>query len=223
MNRRKWTSRIAWALAWLASSPATAADPGFYVTAALGRGGEDPTSNGTNISNFQGIVHVEPDRVAVDDGSLAWSVGLGYRINRYLAGEVEYVDFGTADIREHYDLGSSAPFPFPTELDLQFSSKVTGPVLSVLGTLPVGDRFEVFLRGGALFASREYSVGGNLSFGQQEKLASTVWLAGAGVTWSFAPRWGVRAEYQQSGELDDSLISGETKVDRLTVSALFRF
>jgi len=222
MNRMTGFSGIAWALACLAAFPAMAADPGFYVTASLGRGGEDPTSNGTNISNLQGIVHVDPDRVAVDDGDLAWSVGLGYRINRYLAGEVEYVDFGTTDIREHYELGS-APFPFPTELDLQFSSQVTGPVLSVLGTLPVGDRFEVFLRGGALFASRDYSVGGSISFGQREKLASTVWLAGAGVTWSVAPRWGLRAEYQQSGELDDSLISGETKVDRLAVSALFRF
>ena len=223
MQSMKWKTAIAIALACLAAGRASAADAGFYVTASLGQGSEDPTSNGTNISNLQGIVHVDPDRVAVDDGDLAWSVGLGYRINRYLAGEVEYVDFGTADISEHYDLGNSAPFPFPTELDLQFRSHVTGPALSVLGTLPVGAQLEIFVRGGALFASREYSVGGNIRFGQHEKLASTVWLAGAGLTWSPAEHWGIRAEYQQSGDLDQSLISGETQVDRLTLSALYRF
>jgi opacity protein-like surface antigen len=218
----KWTSMVAASLVGLVASRAEAADPGFYVTATVGQGDENPKSNGTNIGNMVGIVHVDPDRVEVNDGSVAWSVGLGYRINDYLAGEVEYVDFGTTDIHEHYNIPNS--FPFPAELDVFYSSKVTGPVLSMLGTLPISNDFELFLRAGALFASREYSQNGQIRFsGQDQKFASTVLLAGAGASWSFAKHWGVRAEYQQSGSLGESLITGETKVKRLSLSALYRF
>jgi len=221
VTRKKWTSIVAASLVGLLASRAEAADPGFYVTATVGQGDENPKSNGTNIGNMVGIVHVDPDLIEVDDGSAAWSVGLGYRINDYLAGEVEYVDFGTTDVHEHYTIPNS--FPFPSELDVFYSSKVTGPVLSMLGTLPVGKDFELYLRGGALFASREYSLNGQIQFGRDQKFASTVWLAGAGASWSFAKHWGIRAEYQQTGTLDESLVTGETKVKRLSVSALYRF
>jgi hypothetical protein len=223
MDRMKWTSIAASLLLSLFATFAQAGEPGFYLFATGGTGQESPESIGINLGNPEGIVHVDPDRVEVDDGSLAWGVGLGYRINRYLAAEVEYADFGTTEIHEHY-LIAGQPIPFPTELDLTYSSKVTGPVLSVVGTLPLGQNFELFLRGGALFASREYGLEGQPDFGGQgEKFASNVWLGGAGATWSFAKRWGVRAEYQQSGSLDQTLLTGETRVKRISLSALYRF
>ena len=173
------------------------------MTATAGTSKEDPNSIGINIGNqLGGIVHVDPDRVEVDDGNLAWGVGLGYRINDHLAGEIEYAEFGTTDIREHYTIDNPGPIPFPSELDTAFSSKITGPVLSLLGTVPVGQNFEVFVRGGALFASREHQFGGQITFtGQDQKFADTVWLAGVGANWSFAKRWGVRAESSFGGAL----------------------
>jgi opacity protein-like surface antigen len=216
------TSRLMLSAALLSlfATGAGAAEPGFYVTASLGQGDENPSSAGANFGNSQGIFHAEPDSVAVDDGDLAWSGGLGYRINRYLAAEVEYVDFGTTDVIEHYNVDTpGSPVPFPTELDLDYSSHVTGPALSLLGTLPVGEHFELFLRGGALFADREFETGfGTLN----ESFSSTVWLAGVGVTWSFAQRWAIRAEYQQTGELSESFVSGETSLKRMSLTALFK-
>ena len=221
MNGRAWAASVAWALVCVTASPAGAADAGFYVTASLGQGREDPESAGTNVGNSMGVFHVDPVSVDVDDGALAWSVGLGYRINRYLSGELEYVDFGSTGIVEHYSVPNPAPFPFPTEFDFDFSSRVTGPVVSLLGTLPVGNQFEVYLRGGALFANREYSMNG---FGTlDENFASTVWLAGAGVTWSPARHWSIRAEYQQTGTLGKTLVAGETDLERMSLSAVFRF
>jgi opacity protein-like surface antigen len=224
VTRKKWTSILATALVGSLAGIAGAAEPGFYVTATVGTGDEDPKSAGTNFGNLQGIFHVDPDHVNVDDGNFAWGIGLGYRINDYLAGEVEYVDFGTTDIQEHYTIPNPGPFPFPSELDLNYSSKVTGPVLSVLGTLPLGQNFELFLRGGALFSSRERRTGGQIVFAPQEqKFASTVWLAGAGASWSFAKHWGIRAEYQQTGSLGKTIATGDTKLKRLSLSALYRF
>jgi OmpA-OmpF porin, OOP family len=220
MNR---TSIAASALFFLLATAAQASESGFYLFATGGTSEESPESIGINLGSSEGIIHVDPQRVEVDDGAFAWGVGLGYRINRYLAGELEYADFGTTDVHEHYS-DPDQPFPFPTEFDLTYSNKVTGPVVSVVGTLPLGQNFELFLRGGALFASREFNLEGQPTFeGQGQKFASTVWLGGAGATWSFAQRWGVRAEYQQSGSLDRTLLTGETKVKRISLSALYRF
>jgi opacity protein-like surface antigen len=211
------------AVSLLLASLAQAGEPGFYLTATGGMGNETPKSNGTNFGNSLGVIHVDPDQIEVNDGSFAWGVGLGYRINDFLAAEVEYADFGNTDVSEHYTVPNLGPIPFPAEFDLGYSSRITGPVLSILGTLPVGGSFELFLRGGALFASREFSQGQFSFGGQDQKFASTVWLAGAGANWSFAERWGVRAEYQRTGTLDETLITGDTRVTRISLSALYRF
>ena len=220
MNCRIWRSSIPAALLCLLATGASAAEPGFYVTASLGMADENPKSAGINVGNSLGIFHAEPDSVDVKDGDLAWGIGLGYRVNKYLAAEMEYIDFGTTDVAEHYSVEiPDAPIFSPAIIDLQYSSHVTGPALSLLGTLPLGENFELFLRGGALFGSREMKTG----FGDlDDEFSRTVWLAGAGVSWSFANRWAIRAEYQQTGELDESFVSGETRLKRMSLSALFK-
>jgi opacity protein-like surface antigen len=221
MKFMTWRSSLSAAVLCLFAARAGAADSGFYVAASVGMGDENPASAGANFGNSQGIFHAEPDSIDVDDGDLAWGVALGYRVNEYLAAEVEYIDFGTTDVVEHYsvDIPGGAPIPFPGVFDLDYSSNVTGPALSLLGTLPVSGNFELFLRGGALFSSRNYKTGFG---GLDENFSSTVWLAGAGVTWSFAKRWAIRAEYQQTGEISETFVSGETSLKRMALSALFR-
>jgi opacity protein-like surface antigen len=221
MKHKTWILAFSVALAGVVAARADAAEPGFYLSAALGQADEDPESVGTNVGNSLGIFHVDPQSVEIDDGSVAWGVGVGYRLNRYLAAEVEYIDFGTTDIVEHYSVPNMGPIPFPTEFDKDYSSRVTGPAMSVVGTLPIGERVELFVRGGALFASRHIEIGSVGTF--DEKFASTVWLAGAGVSWSFAQHWGVRAEYQLTDELDENIVAGETRVKRLSLGVLFRF
>jgi hypothetical protein len=189
----------------------------------MGQAEEDPKSIGTNIAiGFPptAIMHIEPDRVDVDESDVAWSVAVGYRINPYIAAEVEYMDFGTTDISEFYDLGPTPVPPFPSEITRRYSSKVTGPALSLLGSVPVGKGFDVFLRGGVLFADREFDF--PLSVGLDDAFASTVWLAGAGVNWSFASRWAIRAEYQRTGKLEETFLAGETELERMSLSVLFR-
>jgi hypothetical protein len=152
---------------------------------------------------------------------VAWSIAVGYQVNPYFAAEVEYIDFSTTDISEHYDL--SPIFPFSSDFTHEYSSKVTGPAFSMLGSVPVGKRVDVFLRAGVLFADRvvEFSpVAG--SDGLDEKFGSTVWLAGVGVDWSFANRWAIRAEYQRTGKLEETFLAGETELERMSLSALFR-
>lgn len=221
MKSKSWSAFLCVGMAGVCGGGALAAEPGFYLAASLGQADEDAKSNGTNVGNSFGVFHVDPDSVTVDDGNTAWSVAVGYQMNRFMAAELEYVDFGSTGISEHYSVPNQGPIPFPTEFDKDYSSNVTGPAVSLLGTFPIGEHFEIFVRGGALFASRQIELG---SIGTlDEKFASTVWLAGGGATWSFTKHWAIRAEYQQTGTLDETIVSGETKLKRLALSGLFRF
>src|SRR5688572_21217427 len=159
MNRTTGIVVAAVVFSSIAPAPALAADTGFYLSAGIGRAEEDPgKSNGANFSiGFPpaGVVHLEPERVDVDGGDTSWSVGMGYKFSQYFAAEVEYLDFGTTEIAEHYSL--DVP-PLPDEITLNYSSRITGSAISVLGSLPVGNGFEVYLRAGALYAHREFAV-----------------------------------------------------------------
>ena len=222
MNRKTWILIASAALTSISTAPSLAADLGFYFAVAMGQAEEDPKSIGTNIAiGFPptAIQHIDPERVDVDESDVAWSVAVGYRLNPYIAAEVEYMDFGTTDISERYDLSPPMP-PFPSEFTRRYSSRVTGPALSLLGSVPFGKGFDVFLRAGALFADRELEI--PLSVGLDDAFATTVWLAGAGVDWSFAGRWAIRAEYQRTGRIEETFLAGETELERMSLSVLFR-
>ena len=222
MNRA-WVLSASGLLASTGSAPVLAADTGFYLSAGIGRAEEDPgKSNGANFSiGFPpaGIVHVEPDRVEADGGDTAWSVGVGYKFSRYFAAEVEYLDFGTTEIAEHYSLDLP---PLPDEITLNYTSKLTGPAISVLGSLPLGKGFEVYLRAGALFADREIASLLPTDAGST-KFADTVWLGGVGVDWTFAGRWAIRAEYLTSGDSSATLFSGETAAESVLLRLRYKF
>jgi opacity protein-like surface antigen len=223
MNRTAYRVLTEAVVAFILASPALAADTGFYLTVGAGQAEEEPKSIGTNIGigfPISVIVHVDPDRVDVDSSGVAWNVGIGYRLNPYLAGEVEYLDFSSTDVTEHYSLDPPVSPPFPSDFTHRYSSKVTGPALSVLGLLPMRDNVDVFLRAGALFADRELEI--PRSIGLNAKFGSTVWLAGVGVDWSIADRWAIRAEYLRTGKLEETFFAGETELKRISLSATVR-
>jgi hypothetical protein len=236
MTRPTWKIIAAAALASIFTLPAVAAEPGFYFGATAGHAEEDPRSTGLNISVglFPTLIqHLDATRVDVDDSSVAWGALIGYRVNRYFAAELEYLDLGTAHISEHYDVTTLRPtlpgIPTRTpviignaEITRTYSSRIKGPALSALGTVPLGKGWDLFLRGGVLFADREVGIAQSVGV-DSNTFGSTVWLAGGGVDWSFAKRWAARAEYQRTGRLDDNLLIGDTRLERLSVSVLFRF
>jgi opacity protein-like surface antigen len=77
----------------------------------------------------------------------------------------------------------------------------------------------VFLRAGVLFADRELQMA---QFDRvDETFGSTVWLGGVGVNWAVASRWAVRAEYQQTGKFDETLLAGGSELRRAALSVLF--
>lgn len=228
---------------------AQAAEPGFYVAATASRVEQELDRNagfvpivvfapGTPSFNPSPTFPLRPsdpvggvfapfrtpDRVAVDDVDAGWSVALGYRVNQYLAAEVAYVDAGEASLTQYYSFGGLPGMP-PRESISSFDVNVRGPAVSVLGSYPVSTHWQVFVRGGVLFADQEVqsaitSTAGNIGRFEQT-FSDEVLLAGAGVQWSFATRWAARLEYQRTDDLDENLLSGASRIDQASLSVLF--
>lgn len=249
---------LVWSVPLLLALPvvACAAEPGFYVGATVSRveqdlderagvgpiaifvpgGGFSPTPSpilpsppvlGTPV--FGGIfTPLGPTSVEVDDTDVGWSVALGYRVNKYFAAEVAYVDFGEASLTEYYRFVTIPEQPLP-QVTQSYTVSTRGPALSVLGSLPLGTAWEVFVRGGVLFADQEVTTritlvnsGSSSSGGTAGDFSDEVVTLGAGVQWSFLPRWAARLEYQRTDDLQQNNFMGESSLEQASLSVLFK-
>lgn len=242
MNRStSWCVPLALAL----STAAQAADPGFYFGATGSRAVHEvdgrpgipvaiigfspmpppdfggvitPRPPGDVFSPFPtvpgGPVFIGPTSVEVDEVDAGFGATIGYRVNRYFAAEVSYTDFGAYEVRERYSFG-----------DVRYELGVRGPSVAVLGSVPLGERWAVFLRGGVLFADQEVSTkvvtSSPSTNGPARSFSDEVIMAGAGVQWSFASRWAVRLEYQRTDDLQYDN-TGESSIDQASLSVLFK-
>jgi len=216
------------------SSVAHAAEPGFYFAATASRvehdvdgypgipiviftaspppvfGGIRPTPTTPAPSPVPNPPYTELTRsTEINDVDTGFSATVGYRINRYFAAELSYADFGEYEQIDRYSIGPS----------VRYEIGVRGPSLSMLGSLPLGEQWELFLRGGVLFADQEVST--KVLSGLDRNYSDEVVMAGAGVQWSFAKRWATRLEYQRTDDLkyDDT---GESTIDQASLSVVFK-
>jgi hypothetical protein len=221
------------------STAAQGAEPGFYFAASASRVEHDvegrpgvpvliaaispsPSPNpfprpGPPIIGTPGCCNpfpplpgfIAPDSIEIDDVDTGFSATVGYRINRYLAAELTYTDFGEYEVIERYSF-----------TNFRYELGTHGPSISVLGSLPLGEQWELFLRGGVLFADQEVTQNVIVNLSEQD-LSDEVVIAGAGVQWSFAPRWAARIEYQRTDELKYDNAS-ESSIDQASLSVLFK-
>jgi len=211
------------------SAAAGAAEPGFYFAATASRVEHDvegylgpraavadlilpPVDSGIvpepifSIPINPGFPVFAAPSSQIDEVDAGFSATVGYRINRYLAGELTYTDFGEYERIDR----------FPGFGEDRYELGVRGLSVSVLGSLPLGEQWELFLRGGALFADQEVKAW-IVSYDYSDE----VLFAGAGVQWSFAPRWATRLEYQRTGDMKYDN-DGESSIEQASLSVLFK-
>jgi OmpA-OmpF porin, OOP family len=210
------------ALLLFAAHAASAAEPGFYIGAGVGAAKHDVDSGGANGSIlvfFGPFLRVVPRAsLETDSDSTGWNAVLGYRVNRYFAAELEYLDCGTSKVRETYLI--EFPFGGSTLIEQQFSTDVSGPAVSALGVLPLGPQFELFVRAGLLFTDL------NVKMEQRSEsptYADRVAFGGVGVDWNFHDQWGARLEYRRSKDIEQNIDLAETHVELLSLAVLYRF
>jgi OOP family OmpA-OmpF porin len=159
-----------------------------------------------------------PASSSLDDSTDAWGLQIGYRFNRYVAGEIGFVDLGRGSYVAHYE----PSFRY----SVRFLS--SGPTLSVLGMLSLTDRFDIHGRAGLFFSdtrvrdrSEERSTG---AFESTEPKSSDKDLTlSVGAAWYINADYSLRLEYTRFLDVGkEGQIPAEFDIDSLQFSLLFR-
>lgn len=173
-----------------------------------------------------GAVAQQDLQVSSDDSDIGYQASFGYRFNRYVAAELGLVQFGDAVSQARADLDFDDGNGFvPSKADLSFTAG--GPLFSVIGLLPLNDRFEVFARAGYLFSSakREIQIrvdGQNAGFGTSKGESQDLVL-GAGATFHFDQVYSLRLEYLQIDGVGDDESSGTEDLNVIGLGLVVRF
>jgi hypothetical protein len=214
-----------------ASVVAAEPDRGFYVGAdAAEIDASAGRSHGILVGTPEFIVRVRPDSANVGNTGVSWGAQIGYRINRFLAAELAYADYGSMLVSETYDLSSILGSPVILERDVHYG--VSGPSLSWLGLIPLGARLEAIVRVGVLHADQEIDWRNRAVLPGQstlEKVSSFIPILGIGAAYRVSEDWSVRIEYQEVDGLhgDDSLDGTDTlgpiRIRRYGAGVVYRF
>jgi OmpA-OmpF porin, OOP family len=171
-----------------AAAAVQAQDGGFYLGGALGQSKfKEWCDTGGSTITF----------ASCKDTDTAWKVLGGYRFNRYIAAEASYVDWGEVT-------ASTATAQVAAE---QYSYG-----LAVMGTLPLGERFELFGKVGFLMTEQETRrITPNPSTFKRDE---TELHYGLGAKYAFTKNWALRGEWENTDKL---------KVEMLSIGVEYRF
>lgn len=235
MNRRVTAGLMAAGLGLIWGTAAQAQETGWY----FGLSGGITTTNVSKHDLDQSFVNLfsaalvaqtgaPADTATVsstlDDSDKTWSLNIGYRFNRYVAAEFGYIDLGKVDYTNQLEL-QQAGTPFDFASDLRLLSH--GPFASVIGLFPLGDRFDVHIRGGLYLSdTRERVRAVNLAdpttvISFEAKDSDKDFFGGIGATWNISPSYSVRVEYQHYLDVGGDH-TDEQDYDIVNVSMLFR-
>ena len=218
-----------------AAQTAAAAETGFYVSGYLGqssrevpRGPFDEFKNGLHAFSF--FTPAE-DRTSFDDGDFAFGIAVGYRLTQYIAFEGGYVNLGEVVLQSH----ATGSFPVDNgSMSIEVESETSGFTASVLGMLPLGRNWELFARGGALFANNKirFSVdarGENFlppvgdHFSDSGAKSTTEMYAGLGLTRRIFEIYHARLEYQRVFEAGLDETGGTSDLDSVFLGLTVAF
>jgi len=173
---------------------------------------------------------------SLDDSVSVWGLQLGYRWGKFFATEVGYAKLGEASYRLPVAVtetltvigsGASTSSNWVGERAMQFTS--SGPTISALGMLPLGQRFDLHLRGGIYLADTRVTNRirnvefnrGNVSH-KRVDASQTELFAGIGGAWNINENLVLRAEYQKYLDVGDDKKTGESDIDVINLSVLFK-
>jgi opacity protein-like surface antigen len=165
----------------------------------------------------------------LEKSSVTFGGVIGYQFIPEIALEASYTDLGklryhAKDVVVGGGLGQLNAF---ADLD----AKAKGPTLSVIGSLPLGPQWEVYLRAGIFFskvtldatAALSGSQGGSGASTDSQSANSVDPLAGAGIAWRPTRQVKIRAEYTRFSNVGDKDTTGEINIDTFNVGVTYSF
>jgi opacity protein-like surface antigen len=214
-------------LAALASTPAMAAERGFYLGVDAGQYAYDLDQRDLDRSVEDsvadaGLLVVEGRSDTSEDG-FSYGIIFGYQVFPFLAVEAAYVDLGDAEYRAS---GVVTDGSTTAEMNARLTAESSGATVSALGVLPVFDSgWEVYGRAGVYFASNDvaasFAIAG-VTDSASDSSNSTEFLWGVGTGYTRGD-WTVRLDFQQFTDVGDSDTSGDVNVNRIAIGAVYRY
>ena len=188
----------------------------WYAGGSIGQTQGSLTAGGQN-EQLLGL-GFDDATTSFDDKDTSYRVYGGYRFHRNFAAEVAYVDLGRFELR-------STVVPAGT---LTNRIRSSGAELSVLGLLPLGERWTAFGRLGVFAARTKASYSGdgsifvNAGEGEQSKRTSGL-VYGIGAMADLTRNLGLRVEFNEYRKVGDDLTGGEFDARVLSAGVQYRF
>jgi OmpA-OmpF porin, OOP family len=184
------------ALAVAAVAPAAYAqdeDRGFYLGGGVGQFN----------AQIDDVDEVDDAVDSWDEDDTAYKFFAGYRLNKFLAFEVDYINLGKP---------SGAVVP-----GFNVDSSVDGFAPYVVGTIPLGNWFEVYGRLGYYFYDATVGVENGIDDRVEFDEESEDLVYGAGIGANIGERFNVRFEYERFD------LQGVDDADSLWLTAAWKF
>jgi OmpA-OmpF porin, OOP family len=161
---------------------------------------------------------------STEDSDIGYTAAFGYRFSRYVAAELGLAQYGETSSMVRGEIDQGGGF---VPASVKFSFAVGGPVFSLIGILPLGDKFEIYGRAGMLFASAERELAARVdgqNAGQgSAKGDSTEIVYGAGLAYNINQVYSLRLEHQRLSDVGQQDRSGTEDVDYTALGFLVRF
>jgi OOP family OmpA-OmpF porin len=201
---------------------AHAADPGWYVLGFAGESSASGLSQNQADENLVAIVESAGLEVVdlsstLDDSDTGFGLAGGYQINDHFAVEFGYVDLGSVNYRADTTLAQGAE---QADADVTLQSSASGPVLSVLGILPVGERFSVFGRAGLSLLNADgtvrVTIDDMIQRASQSSQKSDL-VFGVGAELAFAQYYAIRLGWDRYLDVGTEDVTGDIDADVITL------
>jgi opacity protein-like surface antigen len=201
---------------------AQAAEPGWYL---VGFGGESSASGlsqaqvDDNLAAIFGSVGLEvlDASSTLDDSDTGFGIVGGYQVNDHFAVEFGYVDLGSIGYRA---TGTVTDGVDQVAAEALFESEADGPVVSVLGVLPIGERFSVHGRAGLALLSATGSARitvDDVSQRDSQSSQKSNLMFGVGAEYRLTKHFSVRLAWDRYLDVATDDVIGDADADLYTV------
>ena len=145
-----------------------------------------------------------------DDTDTGYRIFGGYQINKNFAVEVGYADLGKGSASGPTGGGTATAEWKATTWDFM-----------AVGILPINEQFSVLGKLGFTSWSADLNVSGAVSGSESANGTDTAYALG--VQYDFSNQFGVRGEWMTYSSIGDDATTGQSDVEIVGISALFRF
>jgi len=228
MNASRWAVSAALCASLGFAGTASAADEGWYIVGFAGEAGAQNINQGDldqNVADVFGSVGltIVDATSTLDDSDTGFGLAGGYQVNRNFAAELAYVDLGETSYAAN---GTATDGVGTFDAGLGIEQSASGPVFSILGIVPIGERFSVFGRLGLALMSVDADVSVSIDGESASDSASTDrsnMVYGIGGEFSFGERFGVRLGWDRYAEVGSDDLAGEVDIDLISLGLRYNF